>query len=109
LIPNSKPPLGAAAFARHVKTRKDDPWWPTAEPIASASGPETIRASSVKKAGPGICGICAVPTTFGIASAAGAGLLIGTIGTAVDAYVTATGTTWVDWEERSAPTPEPPG
>jgi hypothetical protein len=26
--------LGAAAFARHVKTRKDDPWWPTAEPIA---------------------------------------------------------------------------
>jgi hypothetical protein len=26
--------LGAAAFTRHVKTRKDDPWWPTAEPIA---------------------------------------------------------------------------
>ena len=26
--------LGAAAFTRHVKKRKDDPWWPTAEPIA---------------------------------------------------------------------------
>jgi high affinity sulfate transporter 1 len=32
-----------------------------------------------------------------------------TIGTAVDAYVTATGTTWVDWEERATPTPDTPG
>ena len=32
-----------------------------------------------------------------------------TIGTAVNAYVTATGTTWVDWEERPAPAPDPPG
>ena len=32
-----------------------------------------------------------------------------TIGTAVNAYVSATGTTWVDWEERPAPAPDPPG
>ena len=32
-----------------------------------------------------------------------------TIGTAVNAYVTATGTTWVDWEERPAPAPDTPG
>ena len=28
-----------------------------------------------------------------------------TVGTAVDGYVEATGTTWVDWEERTAPAP----
>jgi MFS superfamily sulfate permease-like transporter len=28
-----------------------------------------------------------------------------TVGTAVDGYVEATGTTWVDWEERPAPAP----
>ena len=31
-----------------------------------------------------------------------------TVGTAVDGYVAATGTTWVDWEERRTPTPDAP-
>jgi high affinity sulfate transporter 1 len=46
---------------------------------------------------------------YGLYDAIGPDHFFPTIGTAVDAYVAATGTTWVDWEERSAPTPDPPG
>jgi high affinity sulfate transporter 1 len=46
---------------------------------------------------------------YGLYDAIGPGHFFPTIGTAVDAYVAATGTTWVDWEERSAPTPDAPG
>jgi MFS superfamily sulfate permease-like transporter len=46
---------------------------------------------------------------YGLYDAIGPDHFFPTIGTAVDAYVTATGTTWVDWEERSAPGPDTPG
>lgn len=38
---------------------------------------------------------------YGLLDAIGPDRFFPTIGTAVDAYVEATGTTWVDWEERS--------
>ena len=44
---------------------------------------------------------------YGLYDAVGPDRFFPTIGTAVDGYVEATGTTWVDWEER--PTPAPPG
>ena len=37
---------------------------------------------------------------YGLFDALGAGHFYPTVGTAVDGYVEATGTTWVDWEER---------
>jgi high affinity sulfate transporter 1 len=40
---------------------------------------------------------------YGLYEAIGPDHFFPTIGTAVDAYVTATGTTWVDWEERATP------
>jgi high affinity sulfate transporter 1 len=44
---------------------------------------------------------------YGLVAAIGPDRFFPTIGTAVDAYVEATGTTWVDWEER--PDPAAPG
>jgi MFS superfamily sulfate permease-like transporter len=44
---------------------------------------------------------------YGLYDAVGPDRFFPTIGTAVDGYVEATGTTWVDWEER--PAPAPPG
>jgi high affinity sulfate transporter 1 len=45
---------------------------------------------------------------YGLFDAVGPDRFFPTIGTAVNAYVEATGTTWVDWEERlPAPAPEP--
>jgi MFS superfamily sulfate permease-like transporter len=41
---------------------------------------------------------------YGLFEAIGPDRFYPTVGTAVDGYVEATGTTWVDWEERS---PEP--
>jgi MFS superfamily sulfate permease-like transporter len=38
---------------------------------------------------------------YGLLDAIGPDRFFPTMGTAVDAYVEATGTTWVDWEERS--------
>jgi MFS superfamily sulfate permease-like transporter len=38
---------------------------------------------------------------YGLLDAIGPDRFFPTIGTAVNAYVEATGTTWVDWEERS--------
>ena len=46
---------------------------------------------------------------YGLYDAIGPDHFLPTIGTAVNAYVTATGTTWVDWEERPAPDPDHPG
>ncbi|MGH3101400.1 MAG: sodium-independent anion transporter, partial [Thermoleophilia bacterium] len=46
---------------------------------------------------------------YGLYDAIGPDHFFPTIGTAVNAYVTATGTTWVDWEERPAPAPDTPG
>jgi high affinity sulfate transporter 1 len=46
---------------------------------------------------------------YGLHDAIGPDHFFPTIGTAVDAYVAATGTTWVDWEERATPAPETPG
>jgi high affinity sulfate transporter 1 len=46
---------------------------------------------------------------YGLDDAVGPDHFFPTIGTAVDAYVAATGTTWVDWEERATPAPETPG
>ena len=46
---------------------------------------------------------------YGLYDAIGPDHFFPTIGTAVNAYVTATGTTWVDWEERPAPDPDHPG
>jgi MFS superfamily sulfate permease-like transporter len=43
---------------------------------------------------------------YGLYDAVGHDRFFPTVGTAVDGYVEATGTTWVDWEER--PTPIPP-
>ncbi len=39
---------------------------------------------------------------YGLFEAIGADRFFPTVGTAVDGYVEATGTTWVDWEERPA-------
>jgi high affinity sulfate transporter 1 len=44
---------------------------------------------------------------YGLFDAVGADRFFPTVGTAVDGYVDATGTTWVDWEERT-PTPDAP-
>jgi high affinity sulfate transporter 1 len=44
---------------------------------------------------------------YGLYDAIGPDHFFPTIGTAVAAYITATGTTWVDWEER--PAPDTPG
>jgi MFS superfamily sulfate permease-like transporter len=51
---------------------------------------------------------------YGLFEAVGPDRFLPTIGTAVDAYLDATGTTWVDWEERPdpagpVPTPDVPG
>jgi high affinity sulfate transporter 1 len=45
---------------------------------------------------------------YGLYDAIGPDHFFPTIGTAVDAYVAATGTTWVDWEERPTPAPDAP-
>jgi high affinity sulfate transporter 1 len=45
---------------------------------------------------------------YGLFDAVGPDRFFPTIGTAVDGYVEATGTTWVDWEER-LPAPSPDG
>jgi len=45
---------------------------------------------------------------YGLYDAVGPDHFFPTIGTAVDAYVAATGTTWVDWEERPTPAPDAP-
>jgi high affinity sulfate transporter 1 len=45
---------------------------------------------------------------YGLFDAVGADHFFPTVGTAVDGYVAATGTTWVDWEERRTPTTEAP-
>lgn len=45
---------------------------------------------------------------YGLFDAVGADHFFPTVGTAVDGYVAATGTTWVDWEERRTPTPDAP-
>jgi hypothetical protein len=42
---------------------------------------------------------------YGLFGAIGPDRFFPTIGTAVDGYVQATGTTWVDWEERPPPLP----
>jgi high affinity sulfate transporter 1 len=42
---------------------------------------------------------------YGLYEAIGPDRFYPTIGTAVDGYVEATGTAWVDWEERGAPAP----
>ena len=48
---------------------------------------------------------------YGLYDAIGPDHFFPTIGTAVDAYIAATGTTWVDWEERPTdePAPDAPG
>jgi high affinity sulfate transporter 1 len=45
---------------------------------------------------------------YGLYQAIGPDRFFPTVGTAVDGYVEATGTIWVDWEERRTPTPEAP-
>jgi hypothetical protein len=40
---------------------------------------------------------------YGLFEAVGPDRFFPTIGTAVDGYIDATGTTWVDWEERPDP------
>jgi STAS domain len=45
---------------------------------------------------------------YGLFGAIGPDRFFPTIGTAVDGYVQATGTTWVDWEERPATAPDTP-
>ncbi|HEV3503661.1 MAG TPA: STAS domain-containing protein, partial [Actinomycetes bacterium] len=42
---------------------------------------------------------------YGLYTAVGPDRFFPTVGTAVDGYVEATGTAWVDWEERRAPAP----
>ena len=42
---------------------------------------------------------------YGLYDAVGADRFYPTVGTAVDGYVEATGTAWIDWEERTAPAP----
>lgn len=42
---------------------------------------------------------------YGLYDAVGPDRFFPTVGTAVDGYVEATGTAWVDWEERRAPAP----
>jgi high affinity sulfate transporter 1 len=44
---------------------------------------------------------------YGLIAAVGPDLFFPTVGTAVDAYVEATGVTWVDWEERPSARPSP--
>ena len=44
---------------------------------------------------------------YDLFDAVGPGRFCPTIGTAVDGYLAATGTTWVDWEERPPAGPEP--
>jgi len=44
---------------------------------------------------------------YDLFDAVGADRFFPTIGTAVDGYLAATGTTWVDWEERPPAGPEP--
>jgi high affinity sulfate transporter 1 len=46
---------------------------------------------------------------YGLFDAVGADRFFPTVGTAVNGYIADTGTTWVDWEERPAPTPGPSG
>ena len=46
---------------------------------------------------------------YGLFDAIGPDHFFPTIGTAVDGYIAATGTTWVDWEERPATAPDTPG
>jgi high affinity sulfate transporter 1 len=46
---------------------------------------------------------------YGLYDAIGPDHFFPTVGTAVDGYIAATGTTWVDWEERATPTPDTPG
>ena len=41
---------------------------------------------------------------YGLCDAIGPDRFFPTIGTAVNGYIDATGTTWVDWEERPDPT-----
>ncbi|MDP9210215.1 MAG: sulfate permease, partial [Actinomycetota bacterium] len=45
---------------------------------------------------------------YGLFDAIGPDRFFPTIGTAVNGYIDATGTTWVDWEERPDPTPGSP-
>jgi len=40
--------LGAGAFARHVKSRDEDPWWPTAVPLASDGRPLSDRDRTIE-------------------------------------------------------------
>jgi MFS superfamily sulfate permease-like transporter len=46
---------------------------------------------------------------YGLYDAIGPDHFFPTVGTAVDGYIAATGTTWVDWEERATPAPDTPG
>ena len=46
---------------------------------------------------------------YGLYDAIGPDHFFPTVGTAVDGYLAATGTTWVDWEERPASAPDAPG
>jgi hypothetical protein len=39
--------LGAGAFTRHVKTRDEDPWWPTALPIDDDNRPHSDRPREI--------------------------------------------------------------
>src|SRR6266508_3318706 len=39
--------LGAGAFGRHVKTGEQDPWWPTAMPIADDGRPLSDRDRTI--------------------------------------------------------------
>jgi high affinity sulfate transporter 1 len=43
---------------------------------------------------------------YGLFDAVGADRFFPTVGTAVNGYIAATGTSWVDWEERPAPAPD---
>jgi STAS domain len=45
---------------------------------------------------------------YGLFDAVGTDRFFPTVGTAVNAYIDATGTSWVDWEERQAAGPGPP-
>jgi hypothetical protein len=39
--------LGAGAFSRHVKTRDEDPWWPTALPVDEDGRPHSDRPREI--------------------------------------------------------------
>jgi MFS superfamily sulfate permease-like transporter len=43
---------------------------------------------------------------YGLFDAVGADRFFPTVGTAVNGYIAATGTSWVDWEERPTPAPD---